>query len=73
MSRPMFWMLNTSVHDGDVGVQSYFVGNTVTFKPLFGIDLVGTQHGACLIVKNFCSSSRQRGQTCLLHLGQIGV
>ena len=53
-------VLNRAKHDGDVGLQACFVSNLVTVQPLFGVDLVGANDVANVVVQNFCCCSWQR-------------
>ncbi len=58
-------------HDGDVGPQPDAVGGAVRLEPLFGVDLVGTQHGTDLVVEDLGRGAGQGGQPGFLEAPQV--
>ena len=64
-------VFNRAKHDGDVGLQAGFVCNLVTVQPFLGVDLVGANDVANVVVQNFCRSSWQRCKAGFLQASDV--
>jgi hypothetical protein len=53
-------------------VQTDAVGGTVGVEPLLGVDLVGAENGADLVVEDLGGGSRQRGEAGVLEPAEVG-
>src|SRR6478752_8297554 len=60
--------LDVPVHDGRGGAQSTPVGGALHVEPLRGVDLVGADDGAYVVVKDFRRRSGQGAETGRLQL-----
>ena len=58
------------VHDGRGGAQSRLVGGALHVEPLAGVDLVGTDDGAYVIVEDFGRRAGQGAETGRLQSGE---
>ena len=63
--------LHGAEHDGDVRPQPDAVGGPVGLEPLLGVDLVGTEHGADLVVEDLRRGAGQRRQPRLFQSPQV--
>ena len=57
--RPAARLLDRAEHDGDVRAQADRVRGAVGVEPLLGVDLVGAQDGADLVVEDLGRGARQ--------------
>ena len=64
-------LLDGPEHDGDVGPQPDAVGGPVGLEPLLGVDLVGAQHGADLVVEDLRRRAGQGGQPRLFQAAEV--
>ena len=64
-------VFNRAKHDGDVGLQASFVRNLMTVQPFFGVDLVGANDVANVVVQNFCCGSWQRCKASFLQTSDV--
>ena len=64
-------VLNRAKHDGDVRLQAGFVCDLVTVQPFLGVDFVGANDVANIVVQNFCCSSWQRSEASFLQTSDV--
>ena len=62
VSRPMLVVLDMAEHDGCGAAQAAAMGGTHHVEPASGVDLVGAEHGAHLIIEDFRRRARKRAQ-----------
>ncbi len=62
VAGPAHRVLDRAEHDGDVGAQADAVRRAVRLEPLLGVDLVGADDGAHLVVEDLGRRARQRLQ-----------
>ena len=71
--RPVHRILDGPEHDRHVRGEPHRVRNLVTVQPLLGVDLVGTQHGAHLVIEDLGSRTRKAPEPGIAQATEIHI